>query len=61
MTTEKLIQEAISAMQVSGIAVQEAMADAFILDSWNGQMGWRWMFWAEALPAALRKAEERTF
>ncbi|MGM9812315.1 MAG: sugar porter family MFS transporter [Muribaculaceae bacterium] len=22
-----------------------------ILRSWNGQMGWRWMFWAEALPA----------
>ncbi|MGM9802747.1 MAG: sugar porter family MFS transporter [Muribaculaceae bacterium] len=25
---------------------------ADILNSWNGQMGWRWMFWAEALPAA---------
>ena len=24
-----------------------------ILASWNGQMGWRWMFWAEALPATL--------
>ena len=23
-----------------------------ILDSWNGQMGWRWMFWATAFPAA---------
>ncbi|MDE6479548.1 MAG: sugar porter family MFS transporter [Muribaculaceae bacterium] len=22
------------------------------LDSWNCQMGWRWMFWAEAFPAA---------
>jgi len=22
-----------------------------ILNSWNGQMGWRWMFWAEAFPA----------
>lgn len=47
------LPEAISAMQVSGVAVQEAMADAFVLESWNGQMGWRWMFWAEALPAAL--------
>ena len=47
------LPEAISAMQVSGVSVQEAMADAFILESWNGQMGWRWMFWAEALPAAL--------
>jgi SP family sugar porter-like MFS transporter len=24
-----------------------------ILASWNGQMGWRWMFWAETVPAAL--------
>lgn len=23
-----------------------------IFDSWNGQMGWRWMFWATAFPAA---------
>lgn len=23
------------------------------LDSWNCQMGWRWMFWAEAIPAAV--------
>ncbi|GBU07996.1 D-xylose transporter [Bacteroidales bacterium] len=22
-----------------------------ILATWNGQMGWRWMFWAETLPA----------
>lgn len=24
-----------------------------ILTSWNGQMGWRWMFWAEIVPATL--------
>lgn len=24
-----------------------------ILNSWNGQMGWRWMFWAECVPAVL--------
>jgi sugar porter (SP) family MFS transporter len=24
-----------------------------ILQSWNGQTGWRWMFWAEAFPAGL--------
>lgn len=24
-----------------------------ILASWNGQMGWRWMFWAELIPATL--------
>lgn len=27
--------------------------DADILASWNGQMGWRWMFWAETLPAGI--------
>ncbi len=27
--------------------------DAEILVSWNGQMGWRWMFWAETIPAVL--------
>lgn len=26
--------------------------DAEILNSWNGQMGWRWMFWAEVVPAS---------
>ena len=26
---------------------------AEILASWNGQMGWRWMFWAELIPAGL--------
>ena len=26
---------------------------ADILYSWNGQYGWRWMFWAESLPAIL--------
>lgn len=24
-----------------------------ILNTWNGQWGWRWMFWAEAVPACL--------
>ncbi|HYQ57517.1 MAG TPA: sugar porter family MFS transporter [Draconibacterium sp.] len=27
--------------------------DADILNSWNGQMGWRWMFWAETVPASV--------
>ncbi len=26
---------------------------ADICASWNGQMGWRWMFWAAAFPAAI--------
>jgi SP family sugar porter-like MFS transporter len=28
-------------------------APADIFDSWNGLMGWRWMFWACAVPAAF--------
>ena len=24
-----------------------------ILETWNGQMGWRWMFWAEVVPSGL--------
>ena len=27
--------------------------DEFILNSWNGQRAWRWMFWAETIPAAF--------
>ncbi|RUA10448.1 MAG: MFS transporter [Flavobacteriia bacterium] len=27
--------------------------DLEILNSWNGQMGWRWMFWVEMIPAGL--------
>ena len=31
--------------------VPEGATAADILASWNGQMAWRWMFWAETLPA----------
>jgi sugar porter (SP) family MFS transporter len=31
--------------------VPEGATDEMILQSWNGQMGWRWMFWAEVVPA----------
>ncbi|MCG8685659.1 MAG: sugar porter family MFS transporter [Desulfobacterales bacterium] len=31
--------------------VPENASDNFILNSWNGQIGWRWMFWAETVPA----------
>ena len=33
--------------------VPESFTAGDILASWNGQTGWRWMFWAETLPAAL--------
>jgi sugar porter (SP) family MFS transporter len=28
-------------------------SDLLICNSWNGQMGWRWMFWACSVPASL--------
>lgn len=31
--------------------VPEGFTGADILASWNGRMGWRWMFWAEAVPS----------
>ena len=33
--------------------VPEGAPAAEILQSWNGQRGWRWMFWAEVAPATL--------
>jgi len=40
--------------QVVNWLIAEPVADGEnILASWNGQMGWRWMFWACAVPATL--------
>ncbi len=33
--------------------VPENATGSFILNSWNGQTGWRYMFWAEIVPASL--------
>lgn len=33
--------------------VPEGATDQLILQSWNGQTGWRWMFWAGTIPAFL--------
>jgi len=47
----------ILAAQVANYAIAEAIPDGMtsqeILASWNGQTGWRWMFWAELIPAGL--------
>jgi len=32
--------------------IPENLSSVGILDSWNGQLGWRWMFWAELIPAS---------
>ena len=33
--------------------VLEGDTNKMILESWNGQTGWRWMFWAGTIPALL--------
>ncbi len=33
--------------------IPEHFSGEMILESWNGQRGWRWMFWAELIPAGL--------
>lgn len=33
--------------------VPDHVSDEFIRNSWNGQMAWRWMFWAETIPAGI--------
>lgn len=33
--------------------VPVSASDEFIRNSWNGQMAWRWMFWAETIPAGI--------
>lgn len=33
--------------------VPEGVSDELILQSWNGQVGWRWMFWAGTVPALM--------
>ena len=33
--------------------VPDGATNEFILQSWNGQMAWRWMFWAETIPAGI--------
>jgi sugar porter (SP) family MFS transporter len=47
----------ILAAQVVNFLIAEKVpagsTDEFILQSWNGQTGWRWMFWAGTVPALL--------
>ncbi|KOS05844.1 MFS transporter [Flavobacterium akiainvivens] len=43
--------------QITNMLITEEIPDGFtqaqILASWNGQTGWRWMFWAGLFPAVL--------
>lgn len=45
------------AAQIANMVIAEPVAagatDEMIRNSWNGQLGWRWMFWACCIPASL--------
>ena len=45
------------AAQLTNMLIAEQVpvdaTDVMICNSWNGQMGWRWMFWACSIPASL--------
>ena len=45
----------ILAAQISNYLIADPvpieMSEVEILSSWNGRVGWRWMFWAELIPA----------
>jgi len=43
----------LSAQIVNWLIAEPVAAGEEIIASWNGQMGWRWMFWACAAPATL--------
>ncbi|SFK46346.1 MFS transporter, SP family, sugar porter [Porphyromonadaceae bacterium KH3CP3RA] len=43
----------LSAQLVNWLIAEPIVQGESILASWNGQMGWRWMFWAEAFPATF--------
>lgn len=43
----------LSAQIVNWLIAKPVIPGEDILNSWNGQVGWRWMFWAPAFPAVL--------
>jgi len=43
----------LAAQLVNWLIADKVAVGEDILASWNGQMGWRWMFWAEGVPAVL--------
>lgn len=43
----------LSAQLVNWLIAEPVVAGENILHSWNGQMGWRWMFWAGGVPAVF--------
>ncbi|MDR2039589.1 MAG: sugar porter family MFS transporter [Bacteroidales bacterium] len=43
----------LSAQMVNWLIAESVLPGEDILSSWNGQWAWRWMFWAEVVPATL--------
>lgn len=43
----------LSAQLVNWLIADSILPGEDILTSWNGQMGWRWMFWAGGMPAVV--------
>ena len=43
----------LAAQFVNWLIAEPVVPGENILETWNGQMGWRWMFWAEVVPSAL--------
>lgn len=43
----------LSAQIANWLIARPIISGESLLASWNGQMGWRWMFWAETVPAML--------
>jgi len=43
----------LAAQTVNWLIAEPVAAGENILDSWNGLFGWRWMFWAQIVPAGL--------
>ncbi len=46
-----LLAQVVNMLIARPVALDASVAD--ICNSWNGQMGWRWMFWAENVPAFI--------
>jgi SP family sugar porter-like MFS transporter len=43
----------LSAQIANWLIAEPVIPGQDILNSWNGQFGWRWMFWAQIIPASL--------
>jgi len=43
----------LAAQVVNWLIAKPMLAGEPILETWNGQQGWRWMFWAGAIPAIV--------